>query len=332
MRRLWIWSLLLLMIACRSNALPVGEANHPGAFTEQAFITADGSELLLHRWSEVDPPRAVILALHGFNDHGAAFAAISDRLNEGGFLLYAYDQRGFGRSDHAGRWPGKGVLAADARLALKLLRERHSELPIFLLGESMGAAVAMLVMAEADAPALDGLLLLAPAVVGEAVMPGHQRLALWLAERLVPGLPLSVELGQALGYRPTDQPEVMASLRADPLVLDYPTVAAVAGLAELMEAALLAAPRVRGDALLLYGLQDDLVPVRAVCELLDGLRANSTAGDWQLRIYPEGYHLLTRYSGADTTREDLLQWLSGSREDPTFVDPSGGRALLGCDR
>ncbi|MCC5886344.1 MAG: alpha/beta fold hydrolase [Gammaproteobacteria bacterium] len=332
MRRVWLWGLLALMMACRSMAVPVGDPVGSGELSAQAFVTADGSELTLHRWAPADSPKGVILALHGFNDHGAAFAAISDSLNDAGYLLYAYDQRGFGQSEHAGRWAGHEVMAADARLALKLLRERHPELPLYLLGKSMGGAVAVLAMADAAAPPVDGTLLVSPAVVGEAVMPGHQRLALWLAERLVPGLPLSVELGQALGYRPTDQPEVMAALRDDPLVLDHPTVAAVAGLADLMEAASLAAPRVKGEVLLLYGKRDDLVPVRAVCKLLDGLIEAALAGRWWVRVYPKGYHMLTRYSAAGATRADLLQWLDGSRSLPQFVDPAGGRAALGCDR
>lgn len=330
-RRLWVWTLLLTMMACRSDGLPVGEPIHEGILTDRAFITADGSELRLHRWSPVGAPRAVILGLHGFNDYGAAFATVSDSLTADGFLLYAYDQRGFGHSDHAGLWPGEDVLEADARLALKLLRQRHPELPLYLLGESMGGAVALLTMAHAEAPALAGTALLAPAVVGEALMPGHQRLALWLAEKVAPGLPLSVELGQALGYRPTDQPEVMAGLRADPLVLDYPRVAAVAGLADLMQAALMAAPKVRGDMLLLYGMRDDLVPVPAICALLDNVSAAETAGRWQARIYPEGFHMLTRYTGAASTREDFLRWLNDSREGSAFVDPAAGREALECE-
>lgn len=330
-RRLWLGVLLLTVVACRSDGVPAGEPIHEGTLTERAFVTADGSELRLHRWSPAGAPRAVMLALHGFNDYGAAFATLSDSLNAEGFLLYAYDQRGFGHSEHAGLWAGEAVLQADARLALELLRERHPGLPLYLLGESMGGAVAMLVMAEVDAPALAGTVLLAPAVVGEAVMPAHQRLVLWLAEKLAPGLPLSVELGQALGYRPTDQPEVMAALRADPLVLDYPKVAAVAGLADLMQAALAAARRVRGEVLLLYGMRDDLVPVPALCALLDEVLTAEGSGRWKLRIYPEGYHMLTRYTGAASTREDLLRWLDPAGESADFVDPAAGSDLLDCD-
>lgn len=331
LQRAWLWGVLPLLIACRSMALPVGDLVGPGDLTEQAFVTADGSTLHLHRWAPEDPPKAIILALHGFNDHGGAFAALSDSLNASGFLLYAYDQRGFGRSDHVGRWAGHEVMAADARLALKLLGERYPELPRYLLGKSMGGAVAVLAMAADDSPAVDGTLLLAPAVISEAAMPGHQRVALWLAEQLVPGLPLSVELGQALGYRPTDLAEVKAELRADPLVLDSPTVAAVAGLADLMEAAAEAVNRVQGEVLLLYGKRDDLVPVRAVCKVLDSLRTATSAGHWQVRVYPEGYHMLTRYSGAAATRADILQWLDGARVADHFLDPAGGRRALGCN-
>lgn len=331
-RRAWFRGLLLSILAFGSSALPAGAARDTGTLRDQALITADGTELHLHSWMPADAPKAVILALHGFNDHGGAFGAVSDSLGESGFLLYAYDQRGFGRSGEPGRWAGHEVLAADARLAVGLLRERHAGLPIYLMGKSMGGAVALLAMAHDDAPAVDGVVLLAPAVVGEAVMPAHQRMALWVAERLLPWMPLSVELGQALGYSPTDLPEVTAGLRADPLVIDYPRVSAVAGLAELMGAALAAAPRVPGDVLMLYGMRDDLVPVPAICALLDGVQSAASAGNWSVRIYPDGFHMLTRYSGAASTRADLLHWLNGSPADPAFEDPSGGREALGCER
>lgn len=331
---------LLLLVACRSVALPAGPAVQPGSIDRYSFRTADGSSLALHRWEPEQQPRAVVLALHGFNDHGGSFAAISEDLTTAGVLLYAYDQRGFGATPQIGRWAGKQALAADARLAAGLLRRRHPDLPLFLLGKSMGGAVAILALAQEDGsadqeadvaePLVDGLALLAPAVLGMAVMPGHHRLALWLAERLAPGLPLSVELGQALGYRPSDQPEVMAALRDDPLVLDHPRVEAVAGLAELMDAAAQAGPALNLPVLLLYGTRDDLVPKQAICVLLGGVEAGSGPEHWQVRIYDGGYHMLTRYSGAAATREDLLAWLDPAATVANGLTPSAARRNLGC--
>ncbi len=331
MRRLFGLGLLVFLVACRSVPMPVGAAQGPGAMAADAFVTADDVQLRLHVWAPDADPRAVVLALHGFNDHGGSFAAIAEAFTDAGVALYAFDQRGFGESEHAGLWPGKDVLAGDARLALDLLRTRYPHIPLYLLGKSMGGAVAMLLMADEHPPELAGTLLLAPAVVGETVMPGHQRVALWLAERLVPGLPLSVELGQALGYRPSDQEEVMAALRDDPLVLDHPRVEAVAGLAELMHAALVAAPAVTGEVLLLYGSRDDLVPGQAICKLLGSLGDSDERGDWRVRHYPDGFHMLTRYSGAATTRADLLDWITGAGGDG-LLEPEEAMRELECRR
>src|SRR3546814_18359933 len=65
-----------------------------------------------------------------------------------------------------GLWPGTEAFVSDLREVVSLVGEAHPGSPIFLLGESMGAAVAMVAMALPDAPAVDGLILVAPAVWG----------------------------------------------------------------------------------------------------------------------------------------------------------------------
>ena len=83
-------------------------------------------------------PRAVILALHGFNDYSNAFAAPGAAWARLGIATYAYDQRGFGAAPARGRWAGGRVFAEDATTAACLLRQRHPGVPLYLLGESMG--------------------------------------------------------------------------------------------------------------------------------------------------------------------------------------------------
>ncbi|MFU8816790.1 MAG: alpha/beta fold hydrolase [Pseudomonadales bacterium] len=295
------------------------------------IVAADGYRLPLHRWPATGRNAAVVLGLHGFNDHGGGFEALGQALSPRGISLYAYDQRGFGATAGVGGWPGNEVLMSDARAAAGLLRQRYPETPLYLLGTSMGGAVALLAMtgAGADAnsstaaiPPVAGTILLAPAVLGRPVMPGYQRFGLWLGERLAPGLPVSVRIAHALGYHPTDQPEVIDELRADPLVPNHTRVAAAAGLVDLMDAALLAAPGLQHPTLLLYGAKDDLVPVGAICALLDGVAKHGE--HWQVSIYPDGFHLLTRYSGAHRTYADIEAWLlepEARDASPRFVGP-----------
>ena len=52
------------------------------------------------------PVRAVILALHGFNDYSNAFEGPGEVWAGHGIATYAYDQRGFGAAPERGLWPG----------------------------------------------------------------------------------------------------------------------------------------------------------------------------------------------------------------------------------
>src|SRR5215472_13709919 len=92
------------------------DSNRP-RFTSEAFITADGRRLPLRWWLPAGRTRAVILALHGFNDYSSGFIAPATEWARDGIATYAYDQQGFGAAPEHGRWPGRAVLAADAAAA-----------------------------------------------------------------------------------------------------------------------------------------------------------------------------------------------------------------------
>lgn len=125
---------------------------------------ADGAELALRSWPADGKLDAVILARHGFNDYSNAFALPAEILTSQSIMVYAYGQRGFGASEIAGYWPGTETLVQDARTATALLSQRHPDTPLYLMGNSIGSAVAAIAVLR-DAPEeLSGLILVAPAV------------------------------------------------------------------------------------------------------------------------------------------------------------------------
>jgi len=297
-------------------------------------ITPDGYRLPLHLWEPETTPRGVVLGLHGFGDHGASFAALAGPLNRAGYVFYAYDQRGFGATDRPGIWAASERLTGDVALMADLLRARHGDIPLYLVGKSMGAAVALTALAGEDAPVVDGLVLIAPAVWARETMPWYQRLGLWMLLRIAPGLRLSGDAAHDLGIRPTDDPEVMRALSLDPLTLKRARVDAVHGLTELMGEALEASARLRGPVLILYGDNDQVIPARPLCVMLVRLPPAQENG-WRLVLYPEGYHMLTRYTKAARTYGDVVAWM----DDHGAPLPSGhelnrARALdaLSCER
>jgi alpha-beta hydrolase superfamily lysophospholipase len=296
----------------------------PGERLESDRIVArDGAILPLRRWLPKADPRAVILALHGFNDYSNAFADPGARLARHGIATFAYDQRGFGAAPLLGRWAGTDAMVSDAIAALALLRRRYPEVPLYLMGESMGGAVAVLA-ANRGAPA-DGVILLAPAVWGRATMNPFERTGLWLAD-LMPAFVWSPRF-LPVTIRPSDNVAMLRELGADPLVIKTSRSDTLNGLVDLMGEALDAAPRFTARAFILYGLRDEVVPRVPVARFIAALPP-AAAERQRLALYRAGFHLLLRDLDGPQVTADVLAWIN----DAAAPLPSGAdrdaRALL----
>ncbi len=287
-------------------------------FTDAGLVTADGQVLPLRKWLPPGEVRAVILALHGFNDYSNAFAGPGELWAEHGIAVYAYDQRGFGAAPERGLWPGRAVLAADAATAAQILRRMYPGVPLSLLGESMGGAVAVVAMtgeSGTSAPDVDGIVLSAPAVWGRATMEILPRLALWAAARLTPELTLT---GRGLKIKPSDNIEMLRALSRDPLVIKATRVDTIYGLVGLMDAALNSARFLDVPMLVMYGGKDEIVPQEAIRRFVESLppECRRRAG---LAWYEDGYHMLLRDLEGPLVVADVASWV----QHPAAPLPSG---------
>ena len=315
--------LVLGLAGCTPVVIPAGLAFVPPEVAREAFVMADGARLPYRAWLPPGPPRAIILGLHGFGDYSLnAFSISAPLLTAEGIALYAYDQRGFGAAPHPGLWAGGATLAADAVAVARLLRDRHPGIPLFMMGESMGAAVLLVAATGASPPPADGYILLAPGIRGRETMSRFSQGALEFASRVIPAVGFS---GSAPGFVPTDNPEAMRRWSNDPLTLKTFRVDIVHGLIGLMDAALAAAPAFQARALILYGGQDRIMPPAPVRRLLRGLPGG--AGQ-RLAYYPEGHHLLLRDLDRATVTRDIAAWL-GDPEAPLPAAEAGRIWLAG---
>lgn len=294
--------------------MPAGpEVGRPG-LSARMLTMADGSSLPYVAWLPPAPPRAVILGLHGFGDYSVnAFDIPAPAFTERGLALYAYDQRGFGAAPHRGLWPGVPTLVEDCAAVLGLIAERHPGTPIFLLGESMGAAVALVLARRQEDLPVTGYILSAPGVRGRASMSSFSRTTLEIASRLIPAVGFS---GSAPGFAPSDNQEAMRRWSRDPLTAKEFRVDLVYGLVDLMDQALAAAAGFRERALVLYGAQDRIVPPDPLRRLL---QAMPPGPERRIAYYREGHHLLLRDRGRDRVIGDIAAWL----DQPGAPLPSG---------
>jgi len=327
-RRLLHAALLLVVLlagpACTPVVMPAGPPTAMPGLREDAILTSDGVALPLRRFAPSGQTRVVLLALHGFNDHSGNFLTDSlERFGAAGVMIYAYDQRGFGRAPNRGYWAGAETLAADAAEAARLLRRRHPDRPFFLLGESMGAAVAVLAGARDGAPPVDGYILLAPAIWSREAMNPFMRGGLWLAARTIPMMGLQGGVG---GIVASDNVDALRRLGRDPLTIRTTRVDAALGLVDLMDMAVDALPRCcrgasgqRAPTLALIGAQDMIVPSRATRRALRPLPEGARP---RIAVYPQGFHLLLSDRNRDVVMGDILGFIAA----PAAPLPSGAEA------
>ena len=322
--RVLVWNMRRLLLAClvalsgcAAHLAPEGPPIEAPAQSASVFTMPDGTRLPYRTWLPRARPWAVVLALHGMNDSRDAWELSAPELADAGIAVYAPDQRGFGATAARGYWPGVPTLVSDARTVADLIHARHPDARLYVMGESMGAAVTMCLAASAHPPPAAGYVMLSPAVWGRAELDLFLRATLWLAYHTVPGAKFASAPG--LKIHASDNRAAMIRLGRDPLTIHDTRVDAIKGLVDLEDAALAAAPRVHGPALFLYGGHDDLVPKHATRAAWDALRDPRA----QTAFYPRGYHLLLRDLERAPRIADVIAWM----RDPAAPVPSGADTL-----
>ena len=325
MRALALGLLVLIALAgCAPKLQPFDLVEVEPQLTPFHLIADDGAVLPLRSWVPDGAPRAVVLALHGFNDYSKAFENPALAWSKHGIATFAYDQRGFGRAPYRGRWAGGERMARDAGIAVRLLRDRYRDTPLFLLGESMGGAIALTLATGDEPPPVSGLILAAPAVRGRAALGPLASSTLWFFGHTLPWYPLT---GEGLNIRPSDNLEMLRELFEDPLVIKATRIDAIYGLVDLMDAAALAAPKLRAPTLVLYGANEEVVSVDAARAFLESLP--KPPAPIRVAVYPEGYHLLFRDRSAEAAIEDVAAWIETPGEPlPSGADGSGVAAFV----
>ncbi len=154
-----------------------------------------------------------MLLVHGVSEHSGRYAHVGERLAATGYAAYAHDHRGHGRSG------GDRVVIdrfenaiADLDAFVSIVGDRHPDLPLYVLGHSMGGGISIGYALQHE-DRIDGLILSAPLSNADAANP-VQRLAATTLSRFAP----------KLGIFPVDSatvsrdPEVVKAYDDDPLV------------------------------------------------------------------------------------------------------------------
>lgn len=306
LKRLSLFLIIAIILLALSACMPV--VNRPGnqvlepKIDKEQFVAVDGSILPLLTWLPKHAPvKAAIIALHGFNDHNNFFASPANYLSRHGIACYAYDQRGFGAAPGVGLWSGIEAYTNDLSSFAKEIRKRHPDVPLYVLGESMGGAVTIVALTGSNPPQIDGVILVAPAVWGRATMPWYQRWLLAVASHTFPWMELT---GKGVHVSPSDNIAMLRALRHDPLVIKATRIDALHGLADLMDEALSQADKLQLPTLVQYGKNDQIIPKKPLFLMLEKMPKTARKA-----FYEQGYHMLLRDLQGEKPLADIAAWI-----------------------
>lgn len=157
-------------------------------------------------------PKAVMLCVHGLGLENRAFTFFGRSMAEKGVYVYAMDVRGFGAWLTA---PGQedvnfNETISDIGGIVGLLRERHPGTAMFLLGESMGGAIALRAAAR-----YDGTLAGVISSVPSAELFQGKRMALTVTAHFLQGPNRPFRIGQIVTERASSSLEFKRVWEAD---------------------------------------------------------------------------------------------------------------------
>lgn len=127
------------------------------AKTEQTFKTSDGINITYYKHTAETNAKANVIIIHGMAEHAQRYDNFAAFLNKNGFNVYAYDQRGHGKT--AGSIEKQGFFSekdgwskvvADLKTMIDTVQTDSPGLPVFLFGHSMGTFVARTYIADYD--------------------------------------------------------------------------------------------------------------------------------------------------------------------------------------
>lgn len=245
--------------------------------------------------------RAVLVNLHGLGDHSSLYPTLADHFPARGIALYAYDMRGNGRS------PGQrafihdwGEYRGDLGAFLALVREREEDLPVFVLGNSLGGLV-VLDYALQHPEGLAGVIAASPPLGQLGVPPLLMALGR-IMSRVCPRLSLNV--GMDLSGLARD-PAVVQTVLADPHFHRRGTARLSTEVTATIERVQARAANLSLPLLILHGSDDRMVPPDGSRRFFSRVRH----ADREFREYPGAYHGLFADIGYQEVLADTERWL-----------------------
>lgn len=262
-------------------------------------------------WLPEGHPRAVIALVHGFGEHSGRYMNVVDYMVSNQYGVYGYDLRGHGNSPgqrgHIDTWVEYRI---DLLKFLKMIEVQQLGCPIFLMGHSMGALIALDFILSENEKLAGAIISGAPIDPVGVAKPYLVALARILS-RIYPRFPIDLGLDHDAISR---IPSVVRSYKEDPLV--HGKVSARWGTESLsaVESVKMQGENIHIPFLMIHGEADRLNSAEGAKRFFDQIRIH----DKEFICYPAGYHELHNDLDYEKVLSDLLDWINRHMDDQSL--------------
>ncbi|NBH72828.1 lysophospholipase [Clostridiaceae bacterium] len=261
----------------------------------EMFSSFDGMQLYLNK--EVpEGARAVAVIVHGLCEHQGRYDYFAEKFHQAKIGTYRFDHRGHGRSEGERTYYSDfNELLDDTHAVVNMAIEENPDIPVFLIGHSMGGFTVSLYGAKYPDQRLRGIITSGALTHDVGV----------LITGVPKGLDVHTKLPNELGAGVCSVAEVVDWYGKDPYNTKTFTTglcyALCSGLAWFEEKAKAFAYPV----LMLHGEKDGLVSVQDTYRFF----GEAASADKQMKIYGNLFHEIFNEYCKDEVIGDVLHWI-----------------------
>lgn len=269
---------------------------------EGTFQNSEGQDIYYQAWLPENQPRGVIQIVHGLNEHSGRYQHLGKFFSDHGFAVYGLDFPGHGKSVGIRSYvESMDVFTSTLQEFLLKVQMWQPDLPIFLLGHSMGGLISSVYLLDhqdmVQGAVLSGSLVKVPEYVNDFTISLGRFLAKVFPKVRILGLDIE---------QISRDPQVVQAYRSDPLVYTGKITARISdvlnqGIQLLAEQG----ARIKAPLLILHGGEDRLCDP-SWSEYLADLVSSQ---DLKLKIYPGLFHEIYNEPEQDQIFDDVLTWL-----------------------
>ncbi|MBK5109471.1 MAG: lysophospholipase [Anaerolineales bacterium] len=271
--------------------------------SEDTFQGDAGLELYYKSWHPADQPKAVIVILHGVAEHSDRYLNVVDNLVPLGYAIYAYDQRGHGKSPgQRGYLESWDEYRSDLKHFLDLVHQQEPGLPVFMYGHSQGALIALDFLIN-ESNNLSGALVSASPLASDDAASPMLVTAAKILSRVWPTFSLDSPINPS---QLSCDARVVQKYQDDPAVFKILTARWGTEYLKTQDEVREQAYKIDVPILIMHGGEDSLCDPEGSQYLYEQV----SSADKTLKIYPSYFHEIHNEPGHITVIQDMNEWMS----------------------